>query len=176
MSLGKRVSIAVFAAALSFGSLSLGGNGIGFSANASAQEISEEHLAAARRAINASSSTAELDLLLPRMADSIKAELIRNNPDKEAQVSLIVDEAAISLAPRRGDLESEAAQIFARVFSMEELNSIAEFYESEAGKKFLQQSPLILREIQRASQVWTNGVQRDLAQTIQDKMTEAGLR
>ena len=176
MSLGKRISIAVFAAALSFGSLSLGGNGIGFSANASAQEISADHLAAARRAINASRSTAQMDQLLPRMAEGIKSELIRNNPDKEAQLSIIVDEAAIALAPRRGDLESEAAQIFARVFTADELNAIADFYESDAGVKFLQESPIILREIQRASQVWGNGVQRDLAQAIEDKMTEAGLR
>jgi hypothetical protein len=110
------------------------------------------------------------------MAERIKSELIRNNPDKEAQMSLIVDEAAISLAPRRGDLENEAAQIFARVFTIDELNAIADFYESEAGAKFLEQSPLILREIQRASQVWANGVQRDLGQIVQDKMTEAGLR
>ena len=176
MSLGKRASIVLFAAAVSFGGLSLGGHEAGFSGVVSAQEISEEHIVAARRTINASRSTTQLDQILPGMAERIKSELIRNNPDKEAQMSLIVDEAAISLAPRRGDLENEAAQIFARVFTIDELNAIADFYESEAGAKFLEQSPLILREIQRASQVWANGVQRDLGQIVQDKMTEAGLR
>ena len=90
--------------------------------------------------------------------------------------TLLVDEAAISLAGRRGDLEGEIVQIFARVFTEEELTAIADFYETEAGKKFLSETPVIIREIDRASRVWSNGVQRDLAEAVREKMTAAGLQ
>ena len=176
MSFGKRVSIALVATIVTFGGLSLSGPNAYLAGAAFAQEISKEHLTASKRAINASRSTRQLDEILPRLAANFKSELIRNNPDQEAQISLIVDEAAISLASRRGDLENEAAQIFARVFTIDELKAIAEFYESDAGKKFLEQSPLVLREIQRASQVWGNGMQRDLGEAVQKKLVEAGLR
>lgn len=141
-----------------------------------AQEASESHVAAAKRAIRASRSTNQLDNILPAQANAIKAELIRNRPDAEAQISLIVDEAAIALAPRRGDLENEAAQIFVRNFTEDELNQVADFYESDAGQKFLETSPLVLREIQRAARVWTNGIRRDLSQSVNEKLGEAGLR
>jgi len=141
-----------------------------------AQEASESHLAASKRALVATRSTNRLDAILPQMAQQAKAELIRNRPDKEAEITLLVDEAAISLAGRRGDLEGEIVQIFARVFTEEELTAIADFYETEAGKKFLSETPVIIREIDRASRVWSNGVQRDLAEAVREKMTAAGLQ
>jgi len=144
--------------------------------SAVAQEISDSHLAAARRAITASRSTNQLDLILPRMSQNVKSELIRNLPNEELRISTIVDEAALEVAGRRGDLEIEAARIFARIFSEEELIVVAEFYETEAGQKFLERSPLVLREIQRASQVWRNGVRRDMTAIVQQKLEEAGLR
>ena len=143
---------------------------------ANAQDASESHLAAAKRAIVATRSSNRLDAILPQMAEQAKADLIRNSPDKEAEITTLVDEAAISLAGRRGDLESEVMQIFARVFTEEELTAIADFYETETGKKFLSQSPIILREIDRASRVWSSGVQRDLAAAVREKMAAAGLQ
>lgn len=140
-----------------------------------AQEISASHLQAARKAITASKSTDRLDAILPRMAEQAKAELIQNRPDQELQITTIVDEAAISLAGRRGDLETEVANVFARVFSEEELNAIADFFSSPAGVKFLSESPIVVREVQNASKVWTNGIRRDLGQAVQKKMQEAGL-
>ncbi|WP_075996673.1 DUF2059 domain-containing protein [Salaquimonas pukyongi] len=141
-----------------------------------AQDASASHLAAAKRAIVATRSTNRLDAILPQMAQQAKAELIRNRPDKEAEITALVDEAAISLAGRRGDLEGEIVQIFSRIFSEDELNAIADFYETDAGKKFLSETPVMLREIDRASRVWTNGVQRDLATAVREKMTAAGLQ
>ena len=141
-----------------------------------AQEASASHLAASKRAIVATRSTNRLDTILPTMAQQAKAELIRNRPDKEAEITVLVDEVAISLAGRRGDLENEIVQIFSRIYTEDELNAIADFYETEAGRKFLEQTPVMLREIERASQVWSNGVQRDLAAAVREKMTAAGLQ
>ncbi|MGB7336981.1 MAG: DUF2059 domain-containing protein [Salaquimonas sp.] len=143
---------------------------------AQAQEFSESHLAAAKRAMTASRSTGRLDTILPKMAEEAKAELIRNRPDQEAQLTEVVDSVAISIAGRRGDLEDEVAQIFAKVFTEDDLKVIAEFYESEAGQKFLRESPIVIREMTQASRVWSNGLQRDMATAISEKLKEAGLQ
>ncbi len=141
-----------------------------------AQEATESHLTAAKRAITATRSTDRLDIILPQMAEEAKAELIRNRPDEEAQLTVLVDEAALTFASRRGDLENEVAQVFAKVFSEAELVSIADFYESEAGKKFLAESPIVVREMTEASRIWAGGVQRDLQALIQEKLKEKGLQ
>jgi hypothetical protein len=147
-----------------------------WSANAFAQEISESHLSAARDAMTSARTTERFDSILPRIAAEAKAELIRNRPDQEAKLTELVDEVAISLASRRGDLETEVATVFAKAFSEEELTEIAAFYNSETGKKFLKESPIVIREMTNASRVWGGGLKRDMQIAIQEKLTEAGLQ
>ena len=99
-----------------------------FSAPSFAQEISEEHLKAARAAVDAINATDLYDNILPNAAVALKAELIQKNPDLESIITATVDGTTLKLAGRRADLEKEAALAYARVFSIEDLNGIATFY------------------------------------------------
>ncbi len=130
-----------------------------------AQDISDSHLAAARGAIEAIDATDQFDNILLNAATQIKSELIGNNPDRQTEISDMVDERALALAPRRGDLENEVARVYAKLFTEEELQQIGQFYNSEAGKKLLAQGPLATREMLGAAEVWSNGIVRDLRQS-----------
>lgn len=145
-------------------------------APAGAQEISEAHLKAAKEAVAASQSTTSLDNILPRIAEQAKQQLIANRPDAAEQISQIVDDVAISLAPRRGALEEEVAYGYARIFTVEELNQITAFYKTDAGKKLIAETPTVARSIDQAARVWTNGIQRDLRDQVAAKLQEAGLQ
>lgn len=142
---------------------------------AQAQEISAEHLEAAKHAVAASQSTRTLDDILPNLAEQAKQQLIANRPDAAEQLTQIVDDVAVELAPRRGALEEEVARGYARIFTISELNEIAAFYNTEAGKKLITETPTVARAIDQAASVWSNGIQRDLREQIQKKMQEAGL-
>ncbi|WP_062202828.1 DUF2059 domain-containing protein [Aureimonas sp. AU12] len=131
-------------------------------APALAQDASPSHLAAAREAVDSIDTTEQFDQILLNAATQIKAELIVNNPDLQSQISDMVDESAIALAPRRGALENEIARIYAKLFTEQELREIAEFYKSEAGRKLIQQGPTASREMMAAADVWSNGIVRDL--------------
>lgn len=148
---------------------------LAFPGAAGAQEATPEHLAAARKAVEASQSTASMDAILPSLGERAKQQLIANRPDAADQISALVDEATISLASRRGDLEDEVARIYARIFTEAELNEITAFYETDAGKKLINQTPIIARAMDAASRVWTSGVQRDLQAAVAKKIQEAGL-
>lgn len=139
---------------------------IAFTSPVLAQDISETHLRAARNAIAAVKATESYDLLLPAAAQILKQELIQQNPDLTDLIISTVDEKALGLAGRRGDLEREAALVYARTFSETELDAIATFYESEAGKKLLSQGPIVAREVTRAADIWQRGIQRDLATEV----------
>jgi uncharacterized protein len=137
-----------------------------------AQEISDSHLRVARAAISALGATREFDTILAEAAFALKNELIQKNPDLVSLINRTVDESALALAPRRADLEREAALSYARNFTEEELTAIAEFYRSEAGKKLLQTGPVVMREVYRAAEIWQNGVARDLAQNVANTLEE----
>lgn len=128
-----------------------------------AQDISADHLKVARQAIGALKVTSNFDNILPATAEQLKANLIQANPNFSDEISLTVDDEAIKMAGRRADLEDEAATIYAKKFSAEELAQIAAFYGSEAGKKLLQTAPSAGRELLRAAEIWAGGISRDLS-------------
>jgi len=137
------------------------------------ESFADEHIAAAKSALTAAGSTKRLDSILPRIAQQHKGELILSRPDMEGTISDIVDDAAIALAPRRGDLENEIARIYARVFSKDDLKIIAEFYGSETGQKLLKETPIILRQIEQAAKTWSAGIGRDLRVDVGKKVIAA---
>ena len=141
-------------------------------APASAQDnnISESHLKAARDAVAAIHATEDFDQILPQAAAALKQELIQKNPDLQEIIIKTVDEEALALAPRRADLEKEAATAYAKMFTEDELNAIATFYTSDAGKQLLANGPIVTRELFKAADIWGRGVGRDLSANVGAKL------
>lgn len=145
-----------------------------FGATAHAQEVNEDQIKAARATISSLGVTDSFDNILPNVAEQLKGTLIQASPNYQDVITKTVDEKAIALAPRRADLEREAASIYAKTFSVEELNAISAFYGSEAGKKLLRDGPIATREMLKAADIWASGISRDLA-AESDKALEASI-
>ncbi|EHK55096.1 DUF2059 domain-containing protein, partial [Allomesorhizobium alhagi] len=137
-----------------------------------AQEISDAHLQAAREAVDAINATDIFDGILPAAAAALKSTLIEKNPDLQELITTTVDEKAIEMAGRRADLEKEAGLAYARVFPVEDLNAIATFYNSPAGKKLLADGPIVTREVTKAADIWQRGIVRDLAEVVGKSLLE----
>ncbi len=140
---------------------------VGFS-----QEITESHIEAAKKALTATKATVSFDDILIQAATGLKNQLTSTNPDKADIIARTVEEEAIALAVRRADLEREAARFFAQNFTEEELAQIAAFFSSTAGMKYLEATPDLARELGQAAQVWSNGINRDLAVNVAKKLAE----
>ncbi len=135
-----------------------------------AQDISESHLKAARAAVSALNATAEFDAFLPSAGAQLKAQLTQRNPDLVAVISKTVDEVVLEHAPRRSDLEREAATIYARVFTEQQLNEISAFYNTETGKKLMSDGEIVGRQTLEAADIWQRGVARDIAASVNEKL------
>jgi hypothetical protein len=135
-----------------------------------ADDISPSHLQAARDAVTAIRTTDAFDSILPSAAQLLKGQLIQKDPNFQQDIIDIVDAQALALAPRRADLETEAATDYAKAFTEDELKAIAAFYNSEAGKKLLDKGPEVTAELARAAQIWQRGVARDLAEAVAKEM------
>ncbi|WP_421913019.1 DUF2059 domain-containing protein [Mesorhizobium sp.] len=146
---------------------------LAFSSPAFSQDVTESHLKAARAAIQAIHATDTFDNILPNAAVALESQLIQKNPDMQELIGKTVAEKAMGLASRRADLEKEAALAYAKIFSEKELNDIAAFYASDAGKKLLDNGPNVTRELVKAADIWRNGVGRDLAQQVGETLAAA---
>lgn len=148
--------------------------GIVFAASvARAQDATPEHIQAARAAIAAIGATNQFDAILPQAADALKGELIQKDPNLESLITESVDQEALALAARRGDLETEAARVYAKVFTEAELKAIADFYNTEVGKKLIADGPLATRQLIEAANIWQAGVARDFAKSVAEKIKAA---
>ncbi len=139
---------------------------------AAAQDVSDSHMTAAREAIDALTSTRQYDDILPQAAAALKQELIQKNPDMVSTITQLVDEKTLELASRRGDLEREAAAIYAKFFTEQQLNEMAAFYRTETGQKLLEDGGLVARQVHEAAGVWQRGIARDLAQSVATQLAE----
>jgi uncharacterized protein len=151
--MGRFASIAVIAGSVMLGTVS-----------AKAQDVPAEHMQAAREAISALGVTNRFDAILPNIMDRLTAQLIQAYPNLQDVISAKVEEEALKLAARRADLEREAALVYAKAFTADELKQITAFYGSETGKKLLKDGPIATRELLKAADIWTAGVARDLEQ------------
>ena len=141
-----------------------------------AQEVTDSHRDAARAVMKVTGTSDRLDRILPEVAAFTKAGLIANRPDIENEISIIVDEVAISLAARRAPLENEVAAVYTKLFTEDELRTISEFFGNETGIKFLQLTPTLLQQADAAAKVWRAGITRDMAQQVQEQLSEQGLQ
>ncbi|MET3612926.1 hypothetical protein ABID16_001231 [Rhizobium aquaticum] len=142
----------------------------GFATVSRAAEVTDEQLKAAYAAIKATGATVPFDSILPNIAEQMKAGFIQASPNYQDIISSTVDAEALALAARRGDLEKESATIYAKSFTTDELNAIANFFNSDVGKKFLKDVPLANRELFKAADIWSAGIQRDLSKSAGDKL------
>ncbi|WEX11568.1 DUF2059 domain-containing protein [Chelativorans sp. AA-79] len=164
MNLARRARLIALTAAMALTTMTL---------SAGAQEISEEHLKAARTAIDAINATDPFDNYLPEAAATLKAQLIQQSPNLVNLINATVDEKALELASRRADLEKESALAYARIFSQEDLQNIATFYNSPTGKKLLSDGPIVTREVLQAAEIWRRGVVRDLSNSVVETLQAA---
>jgi hypothetical protein len=146
---------------------------LAISSPAFSQDVTDAHLKAARAAVTAIHATDAFDNILPQAAGALEQQLIQKNPDMEELIGKTINEKALALASRRADLEKEAALAYAKVFSEQELNDIAAFYNSESGKKLLVSGPLVTRDLLKAADIWQNGLARDLAQQVGETLAAA---
>jgi uncharacterized protein len=138
-----------------------------------AQDATPGHLQAARAAIAAIGATNQFDTILPQAAEALRAEMTQKDPNLEQLITSTVDEQVLALAARRGDLENEAARVYAKVFTEAELTAIAEFYNTEVGKKLISDGPLATRQLVQAANIWQGGIARDLAKNVAEKVRAA---
>ncbi len=155
---GRATIITIFATSL------MAGSAFG------AEAIAPGHLKAARVTLKALGATVPFDTILPIIADQMKATLIQSSPNYVDIINATIDAKALEIAPRRADLENEAATIFAKTFTEDELKQISAFYLSPAGKKLLKDGPIATRGLSKAADIWASGISRDLAKQSDAEM------
>ncbi len=141
---------------------------------AMAQEFTQSHLRAALVVSRAAPNPGDFDAILPFLSEQVQNRLILSRPDLFREIADTVETQALELTARRGELDSEVARIWARRFTESELETVAEFFDSELGAKYKQMLPQIGEELIAAGRRWTSRIGDELYELSLEDMERQG--
>lgn len=118
---------------------------------------SASHLAVAREVAIASGLTRTFEAMLPRFGDQMRLQ-ITTRPEVAKDLNEVLDAMKPELELQRQRMVNTTAAIFASRLTEAELNSVKAFFESPAGKRYVETQPLVLDDLVTAMQGWTQEV------------------
>ncbi|MTI43551.1 hypothetical protein JM93_01861 [Roseibium hamelinense] len=145
--------------------------GASFSAlSVQAQEFSDEHMAAAREVVQATNGLKTFDDILPLLAEQTRTLFIQSDPSRTQEVVEVTTEVALSLAPRRAELNKTVYEVWARRFTQEELEQLAEFYQSPLGTKLAENGPTLTALAIGAARQWQDTISTEMVSLVREEL------
>lgn len=142
---------------------------------ATAQEISPEHLALARKYIDLTDKANVYEAMLLSTAIDTMRTIVQQNPELENQTDEAIKKTLDAYRVKKGDLLDQFARVYALTFSMEELQQIVTFYESEVGQKLATANAAALNEqTQQIVGVFSNNLGREFLAAVRAELKAAG--
>lgn len=146
----------------------------GMSAAKAQQEISPEHLAAARQYIDLTDNANVYEITLIEIGVSVLRIIIQQDPALADPVQVAIQQAYEEYEARKGELYNQFARIYAMRFTQEELEEILEFYNSDVGQKLLANNVTINQDMQVVLGVWEENTQREFLARVRAILREEG--
>jgi len=138
------------------------------------ETFSESHLKAAARVIDLVGGDVTFDDILPRVATQTRNVLTRTNPALTREIEEAVNDVAIAMVPRRISLARDLQKIWARRFSEEELEGLAEFFSGPLGTKYVEMFPIISALSLGAAKQWEQRLSADMVNEAQARLRADG--
>lgn len=144
------------------------------SAPAMAQEVPPEQLALARKYIDLTDRAAIYEITLVEIGIGTMRQIITQNPEISEQTDAAVGKVIEEYRDRKGELLDQFARVYAVRFTVEELQQIVAFYETETGKKLVQANTEVNADLQAVLQVFTNNTRGEFFAKVRAELRAQG--
>jgi hypothetical protein len=141
---------------------------------ARAQSPSPEALATAKELMAASGATGQFKTVLPLVFQQLRPVITQGRPEVERDYDQIMPKI-LELAERQyATVAEEMAMIYARNFSVQEMQELTAFYKSPIGQKFLERFPVVVQESIAVGQKFGERLVKDMQETLTDELRKRG--
>lgn len=148
---------------------------VGLSAPAYAQEVAPEQLALARKYVDLTDNGAIFETVVLETGVQTMQQIVQQNPELMDQTNTVIAEVIKEYSTRKGELLDQFARLYALRFSMEELNQIVAFYESDVGQKLATANSELNADLGRVLQVYTNNLRTEFFAKVRAGLREQGV-
>ncbi|WP_189426143.1 DUF2059 domain-containing protein [Devosia pacifica] len=140
-----------------------------------AQEIAPEHLELAREYIDLTDNASIYEVTLVETGIQTMRQIVQQNPEIQEETNEAIGVVLQSYRGRKGELLDQFARLYAMRFSMEELQLIVDFYESDVGQKLVQANSEINQDTQRVMRVFEANLKREFFAKVRAELRDAGV-
>lgn len=143
--------------------------------NAPAQPAaSPSHLAAARALVIACGMSRSFSSIIPQFLDQIGSSLTQTRPELRTDLSAVLTQIKPEFDKQVDEMIDMAAQIYAKQMSEPDLKAAVAFFDSPAGKKYVEMQPAFVSEIVTAMQGWQGKISTDMMTRVREEMKKRG--
>lgn len=141
---------------------------------ASAQQPSANAVAAARDLIEAKGGTKMFDPVISGVIEQGVGMLLQTNPALYKDLQDVSATLRAELLPRRAELITQMATLYAQSFSEAELKEAIAFYRSPLGKKITEVEPKVLDQGFVQVQQWASKLSEEVLVKLRAEMKKKG--
>jgi hypothetical protein len=141
----------------------------------SAAQDNSEKLQAARDLLKATNAEEQFAVVVPLMFRQMRQAMPPPGPDQQDSVDQVFAEVEKQFVARSGELIDQIAVLYARMFSVEEMTTLTEFYKTPVGRKFIEATPQLAAEAMQLGNVWGQKIGREAEQKIRAELRERGI-
>jgi uncharacterized protein len=141
---------------------------------ATAAEPSPAHLAAARELVIASGMTRSFNAAIPQMMRQLTTTFTQTRPDLLPDLHIVLKQLQPEFQKQTGVMVDKAAHIFARLLTEDEINASLAFFNSPAGKKYVQAQPYFFDDVVNAMQDWHQKMSDEMITKVRAEMKKRG--
>jgi hypothetical protein len=135
---------------------------------------SPSHLAAARALVIACGMSRSFKVIVPQFMDQIGSSLTQTRPELRNDLNAVLTELKPEFDKQVDEMIDIAAQIYVKQMSEQDLKAAVAFFESPAGRQYVETQPAFLTEVVTAMQGWQGKVSTDLMARVRAEMKKKG--
>ncbi len=135
---------------------------------------SPSHLAAARALVIACGMSRSFSSTIPEFMDQIGSSLTQTRPELIHDLNAVLTGLKPEFDKQADEMVDIAAQIYVKQMSEPDLKSAVAFFESPAGRKYVETQPAFLTEVVTAMQGWRGKISTDMMTRVRAEMKKKG--
>lgn len=143
-------------------------------APASAQEISPDQLALARKYVDLTNKAQIYEAMAVLAAEKTSRTLVGQNPGLETQINDAIGKALEARKGKSDELFDQIARIYAVTFSADELQQIVTFYETPVGQKLATTAQATNQDAAKVVQIYARNFEIEFAREVKAALKAAG--
>lgn len=141
---------------------------------AAAQEVSPEHLDAARKYVQLTDQSGIYEAALVQVAIESYRTLLPQNPEIATPLNDAITKTLDEYKLKKSELFDQFARVYALSFTIEELNEIVAFYESPTGAKLTKANARLNSSIKRVLNVYEQNLKGEFFAKVRAELKAKG--